>query len=181
MPLIVLLFCYRGMTYGLQRAAAPTAQRSLLLATWAGRRQARIIQPPLRRQGRRRREASCSALAASLPPAVTERLHFAVLAACAAAAARLESTTSWGRASSAPLLALVLGVCASGAGLLPAWCAAYDCVWNRLLPMSVALLLLRAELQSVANEGRSILVRTHIVSMPPAKPNLILTIQKIYS
>ena len=54
----------------------------------------------------------------------------------------LQDQTPLGRYVSAPLFALVLGFALAAAGVLPVQSAAYDIVWEWLMPLATALYLL---------------------------------------
>ena len=159
--------------------------RSSELAVVRRARQTRLVgdayalqTPKLRRCcakqiGLCRKQTSCSAFAswAQCPAPVADRLHFAVLAAAAAAAGHLEGHTAWGSKAGAPLLAMLLGLGASSVGLLPTWCSAYDTIWSRLLPVAVALLLLNGDLQTGGwrrKEGQMLLACLLIFTFIPS-------------
>lgn len=78
-------------------------------------------------------------------------LVFAALALLAWVAFQLESTRLGSRLSGA-VIALLLAMAAANLGLLPAQAVVYDLVWSYLLPFGIAVLLLRANLHSLARE-----------------------------
>ena len=58
----------------------------------------------------------------------------------------LQDRTPAGRLFSAPLLALLLGLAAAWAGVMPTTSAAYDLIWSHAVPLATALYLLEADL-----------------------------------
>ncbi len=63
-----------------------------------------------------------------------------------------QERTALGRLLSAPVVALLLGLGGAAAGLLPAASATYDAVWQFLMPLAAALILLEADLRGQAPE-----------------------------
>ena len=80
----------------------------------------------------------------------------AVLLTIVAAAVWLE-TTRLGRRISAAALVLIGSLIASNAGFLPKSANLYDLVWTYLVPLSIALFLLKADLMRVVVEGGRVL------------------------
>lgn len=75
------------------------------------------------------------------------------LAACAGGGQFLEAKTPLGRVTSAPLLAMVLGMCVSGLRLLPEGLPEYAVVWQFLMPLGACLFLLESDLSEVKKAG----------------------------
>jgi hypothetical protein len=112
--------------------------------------------------GARRVPARLAALpavgTAAVSGAVNPWTTLAVLCSCAAAAQVAEEHTPWGRLLSAPLMTLVLALCAAGLGLLPPSSAVYDVVWSHLMPLAVALFLLDHDVSDIRTTGGPVLV-----------------------
>ncbi len=111
--------------------------------------------------GARRFPARLAALpavgTAAVSGAVNPWTTLAVLCSCAATAQVAEEHTSWGKLLSAPLMTLLLALCAAGLGLLPPSSAVYDVVWSHLMPLAVALFLLDHDVSSITSTGGPVL------------------------
>jgi len=84
----------------------------------------------------------------------------ALLATCAACAKLAEEHTRWGRAASAPLVAMGMAMVLSLLGILPASVAGssmYDVVWTHLMPLGVTLSLLSTNLRDVIEQSGAVL------------------------
>lgn len=62
----------------------------------------------------------------------------------------VQDRTAIGKLLSAPVIALLLGLGGAAAGLLPTQCVAYDAVWEYVMPIAAALLLLESDLRGCA-------------------------------
>ena len=58
--------------------------------------------------------------------------------------------TALGKLLSAPVIALLLGLLGAAAGILPVQCTAYDVVWQYVMPLAAALILLESDLRECA-------------------------------
>jgi hypothetical protein len=157
---------------GVQHACRVWHSRNVLLslrpgsqpkATAANCRRAAATYKPLQSQtvGDRRVLARLAALpavgTAAVSGAVNPWTTLAVLCSCAATAQVAEEHTPWGKMLSAPLMTLLLALCAAGLGLLPPSSAVYDVVWSHLMPLAVALFLLDHDVSSVRSTGGPVL------------------------
>ncbi len=81
----------------------------------------------------------------------------AVLLALSAAAAALE-TTSFGKRVSGVGLILIAALIAAHFGVIPRSAPVYGVIWTYLVPLAIALFLIKADLVKVFNEGGRVLV-----------------------
>lgn len=81
----------------------------------------------------------------------------AVLLVLAAIATRLENTR-WGRRVSGVGLILIFTIAASHFGIIPRSAPVYGTIWTYLVPMAIALFLLKADLIRVVSEGGRVLI-----------------------
>lgn len=58
--------------------------------------------------------------------------------------------TAVGKLLSAPVIALLLGLLGAAAGILPVQCTAYEVVWQYVMPLAAALILLDSDLRECA-------------------------------
>uniref|UniRef100_A0A0D9WKW3 Membrane protein YjcL n=1 Tax=Leersia perrieri TaxID=77586 RepID=A0A0D9WKW3_9ORYZ len=100
-----------------------------------------------------RRHAAGPLRAAALPvPAIAPGDHWgnwAFLLSAAAFGTWSEESTSWGAAMSGALVSIMAGLAATATGLVTAGAPAHDAVMEYLLPATVPLLLLGADLRRV--------------------------------
>lgn len=81
----------------------------------------------------------------------------AVLLVLSAIATRLESTR-WGRRISGVGLILIFTIASAHFGLIPRSAPIYGTIWTYLVPMAIALFLLKADLVRVVSEGGRVLI-----------------------
>ena len=105
-----------------------------------------LVQPGLRRLAWRPVASAGSLLGGQWAP-------WLALAACASGGQFLEAKTPLGRVTSAPLLAMVLGMGVSGLRLLPQGLPEYAVVWQFLMPLGACLFLLESDLSEVKRAG----------------------------
>ena len=105
-----------------------------------------LVQPGLRRLARRPVASAGSLLGGQWAP-------WLALAACASGGQFLEAKTPLGRVTSAPLLAMVLGMGVSGLRLLPQGLPEYAVVWQFLMPLGACLFLLESDLSEIKKAG----------------------------
>ena len=82
----------------------------------------------------------------------TSRLNRGVCDNYTAVGARqvTQDHTAAGKLLSAPVIALLLGLLGAAAGVLPVQCTAYDVVWQYVMPLAAALILLESDLRECA-------------------------------
>lgn len=150
----------RSLTH--RAACSKQARLLLLLPVPPSRPPARLAQWPGRRpRTDRTNTTDCRSYVTDALPLCSTSLPsplaaLAVLAVCAAAAAQAEAHTRWGKALTAPLLAMVAGAAAAYLGWLPHSHAVYDAVRSTLLPLCVALCLLEGDPTRLAASGRPV-------------------------
>lgn len=98
-----------------------------------------------------------SAPASSLIPADNAFALLAVFFALAVIGASLEKT-KLGRRVSGVMFVIALAILLSHFDIIPASAPAYDLIWTYLVPLAIALFLLRADLFSIVVEGGRTLV-----------------------
>ncbi|MEM7662116.1 MAG: DUF819 family protein [Pseudomonadota bacterium] len=81
----------------------------------------------------------------------------AALAGLAAVAVALEQT-QWGKRLSAPVLIIVLAAIAAQLKVLPSAAPLYDQIWSLLVPLAVALFLIKADLFGIVRESGRVLI-----------------------
>ncbi len=77
----------------------------------------------------------------------------------------LEQTYRWAAKLSGPVLALVMAMVLSNAGVMPTEAPSYDFVSDYLIPLAIPLLLLRANLYRIARETGWMFVAFHISAL----------------
>ena len=83
---------------------------------------------------------------------------WAIFAAGAAAAIWLEQNYRWAARLSGPVIALLMAMILSNARVVPTDAPVYDFVEDRLVPLAIPLLLMRANLREMARAGRGLLI-----------------------
>lgn len=77
---------------------------------------------------------------------------WAILIVFAAASIYLEQNFKWAEKISGPVIGLILAVIATNTKLIPASAPTYDAIWEYCIPVSVAMLLFRADLKKIVRE-----------------------------
>lgn len=75
-----------------------------------------------------------------------------ILIVFAAASIWLEQNYKWAARLSGPVIGLILAVIATNIRLIPASSTVYDVVWDYCIPLSVAMLLFRADLKKILKD-----------------------------
>ena len=77
----------------------------------------------------------------------------------------LEQRYLWAKRITGPVIALVLGMGASSAGLVPTESPVYDVVWEYVIPIVIPLLLFKINLVSIFRETGRMMIAFHIASV----------------
>lgn len=77
---------------------------------------------------------------------------WAILVIFAAAAIYLEQNYKWAERLSGPVIGLILAVIAVNVKIIPTASPVYDTVWDYCIPLSVAMLLFRANIRSIIRD-----------------------------
>lgn len=95
--------------------------------------------------------------ATSLIPADNSFAILAVFFALAAIGAALEKTRV-GQRVSGVLIVVAISLALANLGVMPAWAPAYGVIWTYLVPLAIALFLVKADLISIVVEGGRTLI-----------------------
>lgn len=82
---------------------------------------------------------------------------FAVMASVAAVAIWLEQKYSWAAKLSACVICLILSMLLANTGVIPSEAAAYDFIWDYVIPMSIPMLLYNADIRKIWRESGRLL------------------------
>lgn len=125
---------------------SPAVSAAYLLRRCSTARNVRLLQHQqgkLQHHSRRSNIHKAPATATAASPLLEAVPVWALLGGSAALAAWADRKTTWGRAISAPLLAMILGSILGGFGVLPgAGCPVFDPVWSLVMPIASALLVI---------------------------------------
>lgn len=75
----------------------------------------------------------------------------------------LEQKTLIAEKLTGPVLALVFGMAMSNLGILPIKAAAYDIIWEYIVPLAIPLLLMQINLRQIIKEAGRMFGAFHIV------------------
>ena len=78
---------------------------------------------------------------------------FAIMAAIAAAAIWLEQTYKWAAKLSSCVICLLIAMLLSNCRVIPTDAGAYDFVWSYVVPLSIPLLLYKANIRKIWRES----------------------------
>lgn len=95
--------------------------------------------------------------ATALIPADNSFALLAIFFAIAALAATLEKTRI-GQRVSGVIFVIAIAMALANFGVIPAWAPTYGVIWSLLVPMAIALFLIRADLVSIVVEGGRTLI-----------------------
>lgn len=87
---------------------------------------------------------------------------WAVIIAGTTLAIWMEQTYRWAARLSGPVIALLIAMLLSNAGIMPTYASSYDFVGDYLVPLAIPLLLLKANLVRIARETGWMFVAFHI-------------------
>jgi len=90
---------------------------------------------------------------------------WAIIAVFAAVSIYCEQNYKWGEKLSGPVIGLILAVVAVNCRLIPSASATYDNIWTYCIPLSVAMLLFRADLKAIFKETGKMLICFVIASV----------------
>ena len=83
---------------------------------------------------------------------------FAILAAIATLAVYLEQKTKIGSKVTGCVMALVFAMVLSNTGIIPLEAAAYDFVWDYIIPLAIPMLLFNADVKKIGRESGRLLI-----------------------
>ena len=83
---------------------------------------------------------------------------FAILAAIATLAIYLEQKTKLGSKLTGCVMALIGAMILSNTGIIPLDAAAYDFVWDYIIPLSIPMLLFNADIRKIGRESGRLLI-----------------------
>lgn len=83
---------------------------------------------------------------------------FAILAAIATLAVYLEQKTKIGSKVTGCVMALIFAMALSNTGIIPLEAAAYDFVWDYIIPLAIPMLLFNADVKKIGRESGRILI-----------------------
>jgi len=90
---------------------------------------------------------------------------WAIIAVFAAASIYCEQNFKWGEKLSGPVIGLILAVLAVNFRIIPSSSATYDTIWTYCIPLSVVMLLFRADLKKIFKETGKMLICFIIASV----------------
>ena len=90
---------------------------------------------------------------------------WAIIAGWVALSIWIEQRYRWAAKVSGPVLVLIGSIALSNLGVIPGKSPVYDTVWTYVIPISVALLLFRANLGVIARSSGSMFVAFHIAAL----------------
>ncbi len=91
-------------------------------------------------------------LASTLVSADDSWMLWAIIILFAAASIYLEQNYKWAEKISGPVIGLILAVIATNTKLIPSEAPTYDAIWEYCIPISVAMLLFRADIKKIVKE-----------------------------
>jgi len=83
---------------------------------------------------------------------------FAILAAIATLAVYLEQKTKIGSKVTGCVMALIFAMVLSNTGIIPLEAAAYDFVWDYIIPLAIPMLLFNADVKKIGRESGRLLI-----------------------
>lgn len=83
---------------------------------------------------------------------------FAILAAIATLAVYLEQKTKIGSKVTGCVMALIFAMALSNTGIIPLEAAAYDFVWDYIIPLAIPMLLFNADVKKIGRESGRLLI-----------------------
>lgn len=83
---------------------------------------------------------------------------FAILAAIATLAVYLEQKTKIGSKVTGCVMALIFAMVLSNTGIIPLEAAAYDFVWDYIIPLAIPMLLFNADIKKIGRESGRLLI-----------------------
>lgn len=90
---------------------------------------------------------------------------WAIIVVFAAVSIYLEQNFKWGEKLSGPVIGLILAVIAVNARIIPSSAPTYDTIWSYCIPLSVAMLLFRADLKKIFKETGTLMICFIIASV----------------
>ncbi len=90
---------------------------------------------------------------------------WAILIIFAAVSIYLEQNFKWAEKISGPVIGLILAVIATNTKLIPSAAPTYDTIWGYCIPISVAMLLFRADLRKIVKETGKAFICVNIAAV----------------
>ncbi|MEA5040207.1 MAG: DUF819 family protein [Clostridiaceae bacterium] len=83
---------------------------------------------------------------------------WAIIVVFAAVSIYCEQNYKWGERLSGPVIGLILAVLAVNLRIIPSSAATYDTIWSYCIPLSVVMLLFRADLKKIFKETGTLMI-----------------------